>query len=776
MTRRVAREAAIFATYVVLSIWLTWPVAVRLDTAVSDLGDPLLVAWILDWTSWALVHQPLHLFDAPIFYPSVMPLAYSEHLAGIALLMLPFQLAGASPVALHNLAMLLGFALSGYGAFVLARMFVPALIPSFIAGIFYAFVSFKFDHLPHLQVVSSCWVPLTLAALVAFWRRPEWRRALLLAGALAMNGLTNVYFLLFTAAALGPTLVLLFFAGEKRHWKVWLRLVAALGLALVVLLPFMLPYRTVSKIYNFQRSEEDVWRGACEWGDWLVATNRSLLYGGLRADYIHERAVFPGLVALLLAITGVVLIAPKRPAGGGTADAPPRLLRALDVSIVFAAVVALLAAVSHPRFRLRMAGHTIVSIRDFDVPMLVLLLAILARCSLRLPLAWGGAEGRTLRDAIRDSRFSIEAWVALLWTSIGVIGTLGPKTFYYRFLYDRIDAYQSIRSSGRFAVIAYVGMTVFVAMGAHALIERRRAGVRRHATSALLVALILADVFPTVQWEQAVTTVPAVYRWIKRERVQPIVEWPVDNWLAFRYLLGSAHHRQQLMNGSSGFAPPVYASMQHAWEKKRYAPALDVAEKYGAAVLVFHAHWMDDMERAAARAVIERGLESGRLAYLRRFDHGVEGDFVFAVTRNLRDSARLRDPEVPDGSGRFPAQVLAEFLRGRPASNNGPFGRMESPGGDVRGPLRVSGWAISPQGIAEVRVLLDGGRYVYAATRSKRPDITSMYPWYYEYDSGFEAVIPRRPRGVPAKTDVQVEIVDGGGQRTRLDDLLFTWE
>jgi hypothetical protein len=283
------------------------------------------------------------------------------------------------------------------------------------------------------------------------------------------------------------------------------------------------------------------------------------------------------------------------------------------------------------------------------------------------------------------------------------------------------------------------------------------------------------DVYPDVRWEEALTTVAPVYRWIKHERAEPIVEWPVDGWLTFRYLLGSAYHKRLSMNGTSGFDPPVYAQMSWGWYNKKYPRVLDVVEKNGGGLLVFHAHWMNDADRARAIRAVKQGLLSGRLKYLRRFDHGVEGDFVFAITRNLPNAEQLREPERPNGAAMFPQQTLDAFLDGRPTYNEGTFGRMEQPGGDFKGPLRVSGWAISSVGVAEVRVLLDNGRHTYTATRLKRPDITEKYPWYFEYDSGYELVIPERPRGVPRKTDVQVEIVDGNGHRTRLDDQVFEW-
>ncbi|HEX6161337.1 MAG TPA: hypothetical protein VF111_14275, partial [Thermoanaerobaculia bacterium] len=401
--RPIGREVLIFAAYVVLSILLTWPLARTLNTSVSDLGDPLLNTWILDWTSHALTHDPLDLFDAPMYVPSVMPLAFSEHLAGIALITLPFHLAGVPPVALYNIAMILGFALSGYAAFILARMFTRSFTAAFVAGIFFAFVSFKFDHLAHLQIVfGSGWIAFILASLVAWWRKPDWMRAVLFCAAFVMNGLTNIYFLLFAAAAVGLSLLFLFCAGERREWRTWLRIVTALLVAGIILLPFLQPYRTVSKLYQMKRPAEEVMAGSGDWSDWMRATVRSRLYGNLISPdkHRHEHELFPGLFALTM-LAAAVLMVRERDALRLThpdATAPRRLLRTLDILILVLFIATILGTLAEPRFALRAFGRILVAIRGSDMPMMAMLGLILARLTIRMPHALGGAEGRTLRD------------------------------------------------------------------------------------------------------------------------------------------------------------------------------------------------------------------------------------------------------------------------------------------------------------------------------------------------------------------------------------------
>src|SRR5438132_11033508 len=110
------------ALFVVLALLMTWPLARNLRTAVAYPGDPFINTWILDWDWYATLHQPLHLFEANAFYPSHDSLAYSENLYGVALLLFPLRALGAGAITAYNVAVLLGFAFSGFAAFLLGRM------------------------------------------------------------------------------------------------------------------------------------------------------------------------------------------------------------------------------------------------------------------------------------------------------------------------------------------------------------------------------------------------------------------------------------------------------------------------------------------------------------------------------------------------------------------------------------------------------------------------------------------------------------------------------
>ena len=72
--------------------------------------DALFSVWRLAWFAHQLPRDPAHLFDANIFYPERLTLAYSEAMIVQGVLAIPIVAAGGSAVLAYNLVMLAGFA------------------------------------------------------------------------------------------------------------------------------------------------------------------------------------------------------------------------------------------------------------------------------------------------------------------------------------------------------------------------------------------------------------------------------------------------------------------------------------------------------------------------------------------------------------------------------------------------------------------------------------------------------------------------------------------
>lgn len=586
---------------------ITWPLTLHLSNSVPDLGDPLLNAWIIDWVCHALTDSPLSLFDAPMYHPATNVLAFSEHMLGIALVVLPFHLAGLPSIAVYNIALLLGFAFSGYGAYVLARVITRHDLASVIGGTIFAFGSFKIAHVQHLQIVWSGWLPLLLACLILYWRRPDGRRAALLAAVFVMNGLTNIHWLLFGGFAMVVTIWFLQFAEPRRERAFWVRLGVALLVASLLLLPFLIPYQIVAEQYGARRTSFEARLGSATPMHWLVASSRSVLYGRFFETWrTDERELFPGTLAIALIACAFLRSRTV------SCSSPVRAVtqrRAMDVTIALLAVISIAIAVAG---RVRIGP---VSFAGADVPAMLATILLIIRFSPQL------------HSIMNASRFSSEELAAGLWIAIGFLGSLGWYFYLHPFLFRIVTPFRATRTPARWAVIAYVGIAVIAAVGAAALAKRRK------SWAALLFALVVLDVAARVRWTEVPRRAPA-YAWLASEKPAAVLEIPMiaDN-IPFLYLHAQTSHRVPLVNGTSGFETPAHEELR----KLAYGgPFIAAAQRAGAEVLIVHEAALSDEQR------LELAPMLARLEPVRHF----ASDIVFRI------------PRVPAGISTAPRESL----------------------------------------------------------------------------------------------------------------------
>jgi hypothetical protein len=625
---------------------MTWPLGRNLGRAVSDPGDPLIVTWILDWDFWATLHQPLRLFQANTFYPAQYALAFSENLYGVALLFFPLRLLGVSALTTFNLAMLAGFAFCGFAAYLLAWHLTESRAAAVAAGVFYAFLPFRFVHLPHLQHVWGGWLPLLLYALLRYGQRPTWRRGAFVGVVFLMNGLTNIHYLFFGALALVVTALLLL---PRPAWKT---LAVALLLAGVLLLPFLYPYAVVSKIYGMQRTAGEVLGYSAALSDWLPHQGEP------------EVRLYPGALALVLSAAGLV------------------------------------------------AG-------------------------------W------------RSRRAASSKLLAVLWIAIGFLGSLGFHTQFHTFLYGAVPGFRAIRVPARWAVIAYVGMAILIAVATMVLAQRSRL-VAWVVPIAFVVTLHQAP----LRWYFMDPKPAPVYEWLAAQPgAGAIAELPISRVNDYEAMYRATVHHRKLVNGVSGFAPPVRLELETLWSTTPIpASFVDRLSEIRVELLIVHADALGG-HLDEVRARLRRELDARRLTFVQRFDSPELGDWVFRV------GTAADTPRPP---------LLEAFLGGaRGCSANETMGGVDypSPAETVRGQAMVSGWTMSPHGIRSIDISFDNGRVHYVpGTRDEPPRTCWGKP-----ATRFVLVIPERPADVSERTDVLVEVTDGRGVKTMLTHRWMTW-
>jgi hypothetical protein len=294
-------RTATLVLFAALTIVQTWPLASDpAHLARHDNSDALLNEWALAWVAHQAPRDPLHLFDANIFYPERYTLAYSEAMIVQALMGAPLFWLGASPVLVYNLVLLAGFSLTGWSMCLVMVKWTGDWIAGITAGVLLAFNAHTLTRLPHLQALHGEFLPPALLALDALFREPRARHAVRLAMWFSLQALTSVYLLVFT------TFAMLAAAGVR--WREWLgrrvfraapQLAFAALLAALLLLPYLMPYWRIYRDAGVSRSLFDVELYAASWRDYLSTPSR-WHFGAWSYRWFTGAALFPGLVGLSL--------------------------------------------------------------------------------------------------------------------------------------------------------------------------------------------------------------------------------------------------------------------------------------------------------------------------------------------------------------------------------------------------------------------------------------------------------------------------------------------
>ena len=277
-------------------------------TYVGNSDDPLLSIWRMAWIAHALPRFPAELFNGNIFYPEPRTLAYSDSVVLQGLAGAPLIWSGVSVVTLPTTGCCIGsIALSGAAMWLYAFQLTGSHRAALLAGIVFAFVPFRFDHLHHLELQATMFIPLTLWWLeraLASGRAMDVYGAV---GSLACQVLCGIYYAVFLASAL------LFIVPLRMAWAPRLsggesfceHASGALVVAAIVVVPYLLVYSANRQTLG-DRSLYDVGLYSAEPDDYLATPVDNLVHGVWSGPLgENERRLFPGFLALILALVGL---------------------------------------------------------------------------------------------------------------------------------------------------------------------------------------------------------------------------------------------------------------------------------------------------------------------------------------------------------------------------------------------------------------------------------------------------------------------------------------
>jgi hypothetical protein len=301
------RKLAMLLLFVALTVGMTWPQTRHLSTHVHDSDDPLLSIWRIAWVAHALANDPGNLLNANIFHPEPRTLAYSDAVLLQGVAGAPFIWYGASPITVYNALVLLSMALSGWAMWLYAAHVTGSSAAGFIAGVVYGFVPFRFDHFMHLELHATFFLPLTLLALDRLLGSRSRRDAAWLMAALVGQVYSGIYYAVFLITALLFIVPFRMRLLTREARASMLRALApATIVAAVVVAPYLLVYVN-NRATLGERQDRDIEMYSATPLNYLSATPENLVHGGWSGDLGRsERRLFPGVLAIVLAIAGSI--------------------------------------------------------------------------------------------------------------------------------------------------------------------------------------------------------------------------------------------------------------------------------------------------------------------------------------------------------------------------------------------------------------------------------------------------------------------------------------
>ena len=651
--------------YAALSLALTWPLVRGLAADVpGDLGDSLLNMWILAWNAEHLPRVATgamswsDFWNANIFHPEPLTFALSEHLFGQTLQILPVYWLTGNIILCYNLLFISTFALSAFGTYLLVRDLTGNARAAFLAGLIYGFLPYRIASVPHLQVLSSQWMPFALWGFNRFISRapdpanrlPAFGALALGTGALVLQNWSCVYYVMYFA----PFLLLFVLhrmttTNRLRDARLWAHVSAAAIATAALTLPFLLPYRHAHERFAVERAMMEADQYSANVWSYITASENVRLWGRALRFYPHgEGETFLGFVPWVLALAAVVVFVRTRGADPDVAaeereqktERPlwRRMLIGLLVVVALAQFIALMSTVMFGGFNVNVLG---IPIRARTAPRLLLQFLVPLGLLLALSSRPRQYAARLFRSPVM---FALLAVVLAMWLSLGPTPSAGNAQVsgfgLYGVLHDFVPGYNGLRVPARFAMIAGLFLAVLAGYGARLF----------SLNSALLTTasvLILSEGFAVPieinrTWKQYEAQpparvfpraeAPAVYQRIAALPDDSVItEFPFgDGAWEIRYVYYAAAHWKPITNGYSGAFPPSYKERVARLQRVSADPdgAWQSLQDAGTTHVVVHRLGFEKVDDAD---MVESWLRSKGARELERFSNG---DILLTLTAN----------------------------------------------------------------------------------------------------------------------------------------------
>ena len=311
-SRRLGELCAVVSLSVALACLFTYPLVARLGHAGrADTDDGRLSIWNVSWVARTLVVDPVHLFDANVFYPNRTTLAYSESNFGAGLLAIPAYWASSrNPYVAHNAVVLLAFTLTAVGMYYLVRRLTRDRRAAAVSAVLFAFCPHVFGHTAHIQLLMTAGLPFSMLAFHRLVDKPGVSRGVQLGLAMAAQAVSCGYYGVFVLLIVGFAVVVVAVSRRWRAPEFWKGLAAGAVVAMALVLPLFWPYLKLQQSTGFGRELEEARRYSADWRAYFASSSYAHAWILPLLGHWNE-VLFPGFVATTFGLIGAWLAAKR---------------------------------------------------------------------------------------------------------------------------------------------------------------------------------------------------------------------------------------------------------------------------------------------------------------------------------------------------------------------------------------------------------------------------------------------------------------------------------
>jgi hypothetical protein len=239
---------------------------------------------------------------------------------------------------------------------------------------------------------------------------------------------------------------------------------------------------------------------------------------------------------------------------------------------------------------------------------------------------------RTGNSKNRKSKISSEQLFYLIIAIIFAIFSTGTHLHLYKLLYRGLVFFRLIRVPSRMFLITILSLSILSAFGIARILKKSRNKPVTYFIAILIPVLFFIEgaIYPPIPWPgMPYTEVPPVYKWLANKSGDfAIVEMPFDSNFANTYMLFSAFHWKNLVNGRSGFEPEGYLILEKRLKKFPFGNSINRLHKIvGLKYIIIHPRLYLKEERFSIFEKLKELQREGKIILINK----IGDDYIYAL-------------------------------------------------------------------------------------------------------------------------------------------------